>query len=321
MAHNLEMNEAGEAVSMVYVGKEKPWHGLGVQIPADLTPEQVLVKANLDWTVEKMPVFTEIAGERVELPRAALVRTSDNTVLDVISNDWEPCQNAEAFDFFNDFIAAGEMTMDTAGSLKDGRIVWALAKTNESFELFGGRDKVDGYIHFTNPHQYGKSIDVRTTSVRVVCDNTLTLSLGMKQKSVVKTSHRSTFNPEAVKLALGVSKDKLMKYKEMAEFLSNKRFANEDVVEYFKRVFPVANEAKREAGEVSRSAKKVQELLYTQPGAELGEGSFWAGFNAVTYMVDHVVGRSADTRLASAWYGSNRELKVKALEIAMEMAS
>jgi hypothetical protein len=44
-------------------------------------------------------------------------------------------------------------------------------------------------------------------------------------------------------------------------------------------------------------------------------------FNATTYYLDHVAGRSADTRLASAWYGSNRELKVKALEIAMEMAS
>ena len=33
---------------------------------------------------------------------------------------------------------AGDMEMHTAGSLKNGQMVWALAKTKESFELFNG---------------------------------------------------------------------------------------------------------------------------------------------------------------------------------------
>ena len=43
-------------------------------------------------------------------------------------------------------------------------------------------------------------------------------------------------------------------------------------------------------------------------------------FNAATYGVDHVIGRSADTRLQSAWYGSGSTLKQDALKIAVEMA-
>jgi hypothetical protein len=37
-------------------------------------------------------------------------------------------------------------------------------------------------------------------------------------------------------------------------------------------------------------------------------------------MTDHVMGRNADNRLTSSWYGGNRNLKSKALETAIEMA-
>jgi hypothetical protein len=62
------------------------------------------------------------------------------------------------------------------------------------------------------------------------------------------------------------------------------------------------------------------EVLHTQPGAEYAEGTWWQPFNAVTYLTDHELGRSADTRLQSAWYGTNRGLKTTALETALEMA-
>jgi len=43
-------------------------------------------------------------------------------------------------------------------------------------------------------------------------------------------------------------------------------------------------------------------------------------FNAVTYMTDHELGRSADTRLTSAWFGGNAKRKVSALKLAVDMA-
>jgi hypothetical protein len=38
-------------------------------------------------------------------------------------------------------------------------------------------------------------------------------------------------------------------------------------------------------------------------------------------MTDHLLGKSVDTRLTAAWYGYNKTLKTKALELAVEMAS
>jgi phage/plasmid-like protein (TIGR03299 family) len=317
MAHELEMVN-GQAC-MAYSG-ETPWHSLGTKVSNDLTPDQMLQAAGLDWTVEKVPAFANIGGEQVDIGRSALVRNTDNSILDIVSDDWNPCQNTEAFEFFNDFVAAGDMEMHTAGSLKDGKIVWALAKVKDSFELFNGRDQVDAYLHFTNPHQYGQSIDVRFTPIRVVCNNTLTLSLNMKSKNMVKISHARQFDGDMVKEALGVAKEKLDKYKEMAQYLSQKRFNDENIVDYFKRVFPVVTTKPEAKKELSLNARTALETIHTQPGAELGEGTWWQAFNAVTFMTDHVMGRTADNRLHNAWYGVNKNLKTKALQTAVEMA-
>lgn len=318
MSHELEMLNG--VAQMAYAG-ETPWHGLGVKVSNDLTPDQMLKAAGLDWSVSKAPAFVNIDGEQVDIGRSALIRNTDNSILDIVSDDWNPCQNTEAFEFFNDFVAAGDMEMHTAGSLKDGKIVWALAKVKDSFELFGGRDQVDAYLHFTNPHQYGQSIDVRFTPIRVVCNNTLTLSLNMKSKNMVKVSHRREFDGDLVKETLGVAKHKLEQYKEMAEHLSKKRFTNESIVDYFARVFPVLTQKADPRKELSKSATyALEEALMEQPGAELGEGTWWQAFNTVTYMTDHIIGRSVDSRLTSAWYGANKNLKTKALELAVEMA-
>lgn len=319
MSHELEMID-GKA-SMAYAG-DVPWHGLGVKVSNDLTPQQMLEAAGLDWTVDPVELFAEVDGRSIPTGRRALIRSTDQKMIDVITDDWNPCQNSEAFEFFNDFVAAGDMEMETAGSLKDGKIVWALAKVKESFELFGGKDQVDAYLHFTNPHSYGQSIDVRFTPIRVVCNNTLTLSLSQKSKNMVKVSHRRQFDGDAVKEALGVAKEKLATYKEMAQYLSQKRYTDEKIEDYFKRIFPVLTQKSEGAKLLSKSADRALEIIKfdEQPGAEFGKGTWWEAFNATTYMVDHEIGRSADTRLQSAWYGANRTLKTKALELAVEMA-
>lgn len=315
MAHMIEMRD-GKA-QMAWAG-QTPWHGLGTKVPDDLTPEQMLEAAGLDWTVEKIPAYAEVNGKRVDVGHSALVRSVDSKVLDVVSNDWNPYQNSDAFDFFNDFIAAGDMSMHTAGSLKGGQIVWALAKVNDGFSLFNG-DNVESYLLFTNPHQYGKSIDVRFTPIRVVCNNTLTLSLNTQTEHLVRVSHRREFVPDTVKEMLGIAKDKLSTYKEMAAFLGSKRYTNENIVEYFTRVFPMTT--KTEEKKLSRNANMALEIIDQQPGAEYAAGTFWSAFNTVSFMTDHVLGRSTDTRLQSSWFGYNKTLKNNALELAVEMAN
>jgi phage/plasmid-like protein (TIGR03299 family) len=319
MAHMVE--------TMAYAG-ETPWHGLGVAVSNDLTPQQMMQKAGLDWTVEKHDsfAFIQVGDDRIPTGQQALVRSSDNKVLTNVGEGWNPVQNEEAFSFFNEFVLAGDMEMHTAGSLKDGKMVWALAKIKDSFDVLQG-DQVDSYLLFSNPHQYGKSIDVRFTPVRVVCNNTLTFSLDQKVVNSVTMSHRSEFDPSKVKEMMGLAHEKFGKFREMSEFLSAKQFSMDSLIQYYNEVFPRQFIGKKGKGatvqsyeDLTSNAKKAFEVLETQPGAEFGKGTWWQAFNSVTYLTDHVMGRDTDTRLASAWYGNNQARKIKAAEKAVEFA-
>ena len=321
MAHQVE--------TMAYAG-ETPWHGLGTRVSNDLSVDEMLEQSGLDWKVRAIPVVGKADGIEIKSDHKMLIRESDNKQLTMITDKWNPVQNQEAFDFFREFVDAGSMEMHTAGSLQGGRWVWVLAKVKESFELFGG-DKVDSYLLFSNPHIYGRGVEIRFTPTRVVCNNTLNLSLGNATDNKVRLNHRSTFDAEMVKEALGIASEKMSKYKEMAQFLGSKTYKTENVAEFMKSVFPgyskkdiaqpeTLTQAQVASLGLSRNAKGALDILETQPGAEYAPGTWWNAYNACTYMTDHVIGKTQESRLTSAWYGLNKSVKVKALEKAVEYA-
>jgi phage/plasmid-like protein (TIGR03299 family) len=316
-----------ETMAYAYRGTNAdiPWHGFGTQCHPDTPPADFLKKAGLDWDVVLRPSFITFKGPNDQYPRTiatgdqALVRETDGKVLTNVSGTWFPVQNSEAFDFFNEFVAAGDMTMETGGSLRDGKMVWAMAKVSESFEVFG-HDKVDSYMLFSNPHEYGKGIDIRFTPVRVVCNNTLTLALATKGDLQIKLSHRKKFDPEMVKEALGIAHERLVEYRDMAKLLGSKKAEKESVVEFFQRIFPHTSKEKATT-EMSKVGAQVMETIETQPGNEFARGSWWQVFNSVTYATDHTLGKTPENRLWNAWYGAERNRKLKAMQLATEYAA
>lgn len=321
MAHMVE--------TMAYAG-ELPWHGLGTKVESDISIDEMIKVAGLDWRVAKIPSYAEFNGEKIYSGHDMLIRETDGQPLDVVGENWVPVQNADAFEFFREFCDAGDMEMHTAGSLQNGKRVWCLAKVKDDFTI-NGKDLVESFLLLTNPHMYGRAVDIRFTPIRVVCNNTLTLSLAQKGDYQISLSHKKAFDAEEAKALLGIAKGKMDTYKDMATFLSSKRYTDETLRQYFATVFPNQNPKVKtvnfNASSVvefdkyaSKNAKIAMDVVNTQPGANLGEGSFWQAFNTVTYMTDHVLGRENDTRLNSAWYGINKTKKVNALESALEFA-
>ena len=70
--------------------------------------------------------------------------------------------------------------------------------------------------------------------------------------------------------------------------------------------------------EQSRAYRRVLELFN---GRGIGSdipgvmGTRWGMLNAVTELVDHERGRSDNTRMESAWFGTGANLKNRALEL------
>lgn len=321
MAHEVEIID-GQA-QMAYAG-ERPWHGLGVEVRNDMTPQQMMEKAGLDWTVHEVESYVDFEGDKIPTGQKSLIRSLDKKVLTNVGEGWNPVQNSEAFDFFHEYVMAGDMEMNTAGSLKGGKNVFALAKVNESFSINGGEDQVDSYLLFSNPHEYGKAIDIRFTPIRVVCNNTLTFSLNSRSSNFVKLNHRTRFDADMVKQQMGLASEKFAQYKDMAEFLTTKKFSVDALINYYNEVFPYTHkvaEAPTKVEDLSKNAREAYAVLETQPGAEFGAGTWWQALNSVTYLTDHKMGRNPDSRMQSSWFGVNQARKLKAVNKAVEYAT
>jgi len=321
MAHELEMIN-GKA-QMAYVG-EKPWHRLGTEVEEGIMHLEMMEVAGLDWEVEKKDLtFLNREGERVRIPnKKVLTRKSDDKILDIVGDEWVPVQNKTAFEFFQEFCEEGSIKMHTAGSLMNGRKVWALGKIDSSFELFGG-DKVQGYLLFSNPHQFGQSVDVRFTPIRVVCNNTLTLSLGSKVENFARITHRKEFEPEMVKKILGLASEKMDEYKQVAEKLGSKQVEDKQFKEFLGKIFGESKKEDKDTKELmlTRTAQLAYDAFDKQPGANFAKGSWWQALNAVTYVTDHNIGNTDEARLNSMWYGANKSKKINAVKLALEYAN
>ena len=308
---------AHEVETMAYAG-QVPWHGLGTKVSNDLSVEQMLVAAGIDWEVEKTPLFYDRGqGDELEVEdKFALIRKTDGKLMDIVGPNWKPLQNRDAFNLFDGFVKRGDMEMHTAGSLKGGQIVWGLAKIHDTFEIVKN-DVIEPYLLFVNPHQRGKAIEVRSTAIRVVCQNTCDFALRSESKKRITVNHNQQWDEAYVIEMLGLAHRSFETYKDTGIFLASKLYKEAQVQNYFNAVFPNTGTT----DEDSKNSKLAMEVLLEQPGNTFAEGSWWQAFNAVTHMTDHTMGRSADTRLASAWFGQNRTRKHKALELAVKFAS
>ena len=115
---------------------------------------------------------------------------------------------------------------------------------------------------------------------------------------------------------LGLAHAASAKYRETAQFLASKTYAQPSLEDFIDQIFPNTGSS----DERSKNANRTLDVIHEQPGAHFAEGTWWQAFNAVTYMTDHEMGRNADSRLTSAWFGQNRTRKAKALDMALEYA-
>jgi len=80
---------------------------------------------------------------------------------------------------FDAIFGQGKAVYETGGYLGLGQVVWLLARINAPREI-GRGDVVQPYALFTNSHDGSVAFHIRLTTIRVVCENTLTMALNEK---------------------------------------------------------------------------------------------------------------------------------------------
>lgn len=271
---------------MVSAGGKLPWHGLGTVLQdKSLTAITALEAAKLNWQVTPESVFD---GEAVDLTEYRLLRRSDTKkVLSIVPEKWTPLQNVQLLEIAEALAQAPgavdfQPVIETAGSLKGGRIVWALVQTG--FRKFAGSDHKQ-YMLLTNGHYLGRGVRGTLTDVRVVCNNTLTAA--ENAKASLFTTHFGDVERRVQRAieALGWANDATKATFAIYESLAVAPCSRDKAVKLFRGLFPA-----KEEGEEADTAvnEKVEAMTYLFKHGAGNEGkTYFDAVNAVTDFVDH----------------------------------
>lgn len=326
------MTETDAVETMAWKG-QVPWHGLGYNVKDGVVN---IKNAGCDWTVSKRKMFFEgKPGDTKMYPSTtdfALVRDSDEYHLSTVGLTWKEVQNKQAFEFFEKFTKEGHMTIETAGSLWNGRYVWVLARIGKDFSI-GKTDEIRPYILLASPHVHGKAMLMQYTAVRVVCWNTLCMAIGSSLKgdgTGFRVPHSMAFDDitkAKAEEALGLAVKQTAEFKEVVTLLSKKKMTPKATEDYFCDVlqFDPKKADKKKDGEAQepRMLPKFRAALTHAPGQELPSalGTAWGSFNAVTAVIDHETGRGdRSVALKNIWLGHQAGVKRRALDLAVKLA-
>ncbi|VBE31134.1 phage/plasmid-like protein [Burkholderia pseudomallei] len=314
--------------SMAYVGQE-PWHGLGNKLAPKQPLETWAKAAGMDWSIEEAEVRFVAGNKNLgsihAFPEQKVLYRSDNKApLSVVSARYQVVQPAEILEFYRDLTEHSGFELETAGVLKDGKKLWALARTGQSVTL-KGKDTVNGYVLLATACDGTLATTAQHTSVRVVCNNTLQIALG-DSAGAVKVGHRSQFDAQAVKRQLGIAVSSWDAFMVRMKALSERKMSDAAAEKFLRRVltYPTTSPANRDVVAVNERAIKAVAELYSGrgKGADLASasGTAWGLLNAVTEYVDHRRrARSDDHRRDAAWFGSGATLKDRAWGEALKL--
>lgn len=315
--------------TMMYAG-EVPWHGIGTRVADNVNSEQAMQLAGLDWTVSTAPIVTNDDKRTGVDAYRVTRRDTDNVILGVVKRSFKPIQNVEAFRMFDNIIDNRPL-YHTAGSLQGGSKVFITAKIKEPLIVGkdqGADDQVDRYLLLSNAHDGTRPLKMLFTPVRVVCSNTLSIALDVKNSSdkVTRLSpsvsiRHTNVTKHQIKEAERVMKRALKWYEKFGEFsnyLASKQLRSTDVNNVIGAVFP-PNAKFEVTPTVSKHRTEVSRLFTDGIGHEKIAGSAWALFNAFTQYADHTLALKGATepgdRSYSILIGGAKGLKSRATKV------
>jgi phage/plasmid-like protein (TIGR03299 family) len=334
--------------TMAYVGKI-PWHGLGTYLGENNTSADVMRKAaGLDFSVAKLPAFVRTpSGEYLPIAdRFGMLASHKREAYSaVVSDRYSVFQTEGMFAFLERLrgAAGGELKFHTAGSLKGGSVVWALAQLAGSIDVRrrdGSVDTSAPFLFVSNSFDGSSAIEIASTSVRVVCWNTLSAALRGAKRGGDRFSVRHTASAEAqlkqAAAALGYASEYFAEYQQTAQTLANTPMPRVKFAAFVAQLLTGLDDERAALEKVAEAKGRSETIINNTADAlianfERGRGNrgqdAFDALNSVTEFVDHQRGRmgkyrdqaqrigALDRALDSAAFGAGADLKTRALKL------
>ena len=313
MAHNITVRADGTAEFAFTGARENIWHGLGAELQENASIDDWKVAAGMNWQISDSPVkYTSGDGEFTFPDKRALFRSDTNAGLSIVSSDYKVVQPGEVLEFFRDLVSLHDMRLSTAGTLFGGKRFWALADMGKNFETVSG-DRIDGRLLLVTSADGSLSTQARFVSERVVCHNTMTIALAENSKHLIKKTHRSDWDPESIKIDLGLIDSSWSTYMHNLRMMANTNIDDQSVRNYFQKKYYNPNVSVDEQGwGAIKKVSKLIELYNAGSGAEYSKGTLYGILNATTELYTHGSGkRNESHQFWDSQFGGGDNIKTE----------
>jgi phage/plasmid-like protein (TIGR03299 family) len=337
MVAGVQQNDA-----VVYSGKI-PWHKTNCfeATQDDLYDwEKFGKRGNLLWETRKVPLMTtEYAQKIIEdsiksgntnVPTIepntdsyGVVRNDTNTVLGIVGSGYTPLNNKDAFAFFQDWLDAKIVELNTAGSLFGGKRVWILGKISQNnIQDVVPNDSVERYVLLSNSFDGSSAVRIGFSNTRVVCYNTLSAAHNSAESKLLRCMHSSKLkqNMNDIKDIMNVAEQEFETTMETYKYLAKRQINSDDLEKYVKILLDM--DKKEDLSTRSKNIMKTVLDFMDAPEQTINgiSGTYWAAYNSFNHYLVHSYGRNDENRLNALWFGINKSKNDKALSLALQMA-
>jgi phage/plasmid-like protein (TIGR03299 family) len=327
MAHQIDFSIGRAAMAST----QKEWH-FGetkheIILPTD-SIDDIVRKSGMEYNIQRAFVqyATERAGkaDRKVDDRVVLFRSDTMAPLGIVSVDYAVDQPRDQIAFFHKWVQEGGVTLESAAALYDGKRYFACARIGEAIQI-GKGDWVLPYVVYANSCDGTIARRVYWTSVRVVCDNTLQMSLS-SHAGMFKQTHRSKFKANEARAQIEAANQEFGAFCQAARALTQVRVDSAKAHELTTNLFEVDWDAlKAKAKEEKKPVKApngYDRVMALFGGEAKGSGlpgvmgTGWGWLNSVTQYVDHEIrARSDEHRFVSSQDGAGLKIKERAIEL------
>lgn len=319
MSH--ELSKVNGKVEFAYLQAHgEPWHGLGQPMEQGQSIEDWRTAAGMNWRIRKAFVrYPTAPGQTAEQmtvldDQIVLHRSDTGAALGIVSDRYQVVQPGEMLESMRGIARVGGLEISAAGTLQGGRRFWATARIGEAAPL-SHADKIGGFLLISSSADGSSATEVRRTSTRVVCRNTLAIAQSEGAPSI-KISHRSAYDSARVREFMGANEAAWSAFRHSVVRLANVPVA-QDKAEYLTAV--LLGDGDEAKGRDTRGFDRILALFNGQGmGANLDgvRGTAWGWLNACTEYADHHVRAVSDeNRLVSAQWGAGAAFKTDALAL------
>jgi phage/plasmid-like protein (TIGR03299 family) len=274
-----------------------------------------LENSGINWTVSKRNLFYNCGESNCDVKGwQAVVRDDSNAILHIAKDSYTIVQNHRLWQCLeNSLLGIGYQIVRT-GTFQNGRKVFIQIALNDAQDYLANGDKFKNYLTFVTSHDGQIPVSAFDTSIRIICLNSLKLS--MRNKGMLNLTVSHTKNSEIRMEKMEQEIDELLvkraEFYTSIEYLMNKPMT----VDYANKVLTgfVAN-----GDELStRAENQVDELVGLFQNGKGNNGKTYAdALNAVTEYYTFHASDNKQKLFVSNEIGSAGEKKVEFYDLLM----